>query len=135
MVEICTKRLVTRFELFSVRNNIFKETLDFYFLERSSVYCQNKTISTLNANSEFHQQKSEVAGVRKWPELPKFTLAKKLNILHQFAHPTHCNAILKFSAWQHWQSSSRILRTRKLPFRTAVNGHFPTFLQIWPFFC
>ena len=73
-MEICAKRLVTRFELFSLGNYIFRATFDFYFLERSLVYCQKKTISTLNVYSEFYQRKCELAGVRKWPELPKYTL-------------------------------------------------------------
>ena len=77
-MEICAKRLVTRFELFSLGNYIFRATFDFYFLERSLVYCQKKTISTLNVYSEFYQRKCEVAGVRKWPELPKYTLVGEL---------------------------------------------------------
>ena len=73
-MEICAKGLVTRFEQFSPGNYIFRATFDFYFLERLLVYCQKKTISTLNVYSEFYQRKCEVAGVREWPELPKYTL-------------------------------------------------------------
>ena len=68
------KRLETRFEQFSHWNYISKATFDFYILEWSLMYCQNKMISTHNMNSDFYQRKCEVVGVRKWPELPKYTL-------------------------------------------------------------
>ena len=69
-VEGVWQRLVTRFVLFSLGNYIFRATFDFYFLERSLVYCQKKTISTLNVYSEIYQ--------RNWPGGPQMCVCEGL---------------------------------------------------------